>query len=199
VTPTPWTRALSVHAAADELHIGLVDVAELVVSGRIRARVRPGSERPNVWTVEVCAADVSKCRRNGTVQPCPVVDPMLDEFTAQDLLRRRRSRTGWPPPWPGAPKSQSSRSHPSPRRMGVTEADRVREVRAMVRKVSDAQGWAALAVVCRRLAKRAWAEDPRVVRGIVTALVDMGELEERTAHPLIGRPSYQIRLVRSDQ
>lgn len=190
---------MSVKDAAFELHVGLSDVAELIVSGRLRARVRPGSPRPNVWTVDVCATDVSKCRRSGTVQPCPVVDPMFDEFHAQDVLRRRRARTGWPPPWEGMPSGTATgkaSTRPSPRRMGVSEADRVREVRAVVAKLAGEGGWVSLAVVCRKLAKRAWAQDSSVPRRVVESLVDMAVLEERTIKPRVGRPSYQIRIVK---
>lgn len=188
---------MSVKDAAFELHVGLSAVAELIVDGRLRARVQPGAVKPGVLTVDVCAADVAQCRRSGTVQPCPVVDPMFDEFHAQDVLRRRRARTGWPPPWEGMPgRSRSAKSHPNPRRMGVSEADRVREVRAMVAKLAGEGGWVALAVVCRKLAKRAWAQDSSVPRRVIESLIDLAVLEERTIKPRVGRPSYQIRIVK---
>lgn len=77
--------------------------------------------------------------------------------------------------------------------MGVTDADRVREVRAMVSKLGGRNEWVRFAVVFRKLNKREWAETSDVVRDIVDALIDEGVFEERLFRPRVGRPSPEIR------
>lgn len=190
MTATPWVRSLSVREAAEALHIGLADVAELVVEGRLRARVRPDAERPNIWTVDVSAADVRRFRADGFVSPCPVVDPVADELRAQELLRRRRARTGWLVDW----RPPGRGGHPSTRRMGVTGADRVREVRAMLSRLGGRNDWVRLSLLSRLLAKREWGKS-EAVRDVVDQLINDGVVIERLRRPTVGRPSPEIRFA----
>jgi hypothetical protein len=192
---------MDMYEVAQELHVHLYDVARWVVTGKLRSRVPDTADRPSVWNVEVCEADVNKLRRNGHVTQGVPDDPKFDEFRAQTVLRQRHGRF-WPPRgWletREAIKRSNPRSHPSSRRMGRTEDERVKEVLAMIKKVGadDVFEWAPLAVVCRKLAKRKWAQDSTVVRDIVDMLVNTIEVEARTVQPRVGRPSYQIRIIK---
>lgn len=190
MSATPWVRAMSVGDAAERLHVGMAHVAEWVVSGRLRARVQLGAQRVNVYTVLVSEKDVRE-RLKRPMTPVPVEDTMADEIRANELLRRRRSSTGWlvdwqPPRRPGG--------HPSTRRMGVTPDDRVREVRAAVSKLGGRNGWVRLSAVTQKMGNRAWVSSA-VVRDIVDVLVAEGVLAERLFRPNVGRPSPEIRFT----
>lgn len=182
---------MSVEEAAHELHVGMADVAKWIVDGRIRARVALGAERPSTQTVLVCAKDVGTWRRSGKVQPRLVPDRRADDFEATGILRRRRPSTGWPPEWeqPGRRKGRAS-----PRRMGVTEADRVKEVRAAVSKLGGRNGWVRLSAVSQGIGNREWVS-AGAVRDIVDVLVAEGVLVERLFRPRVGRPSPEVRFA----
>ena len=180
---------MSIGDAAEALHVGKAHVAEWVVRGRLRSKIQAGAQRPNVWTVLVSEADVKEWRRKALVAPVPVVDATADEVRANELLRRRRSSTGWLVDW-RAPRRPGG--HPSSRRMGVTLADRVREVRAAVSSLGGRNDWVRVSAVTVKMGNREWVSAGSV-RDIVDALIDDGVFEERLFRPRVGRPSPEIR------
>lgn len=176
------------------LHVGLSHVAEWIVEGRLRARVRAGEERPSVWSVDVCEADVRVWRDEGRVRPCPVVDRVADEVRAQWLLRRRRASSGWLVGWSA---SRRPGGRPSTRRMGVTVADRCREVRVVVSVLGGRSGWVRVAGVVAKMGNRGWVTAGSV-RDVVDILVGEGVVELRVFRPRMGRPSLEVRFVKKE-
>ena len=63
----------------------------------------------------------------------------------------------------------------------------------MVSRLGGRSGWVRVAVVFRRLHKRAWAVSADVIRDIIDELVGEGVLVERVFRPSVGRPSPEVR------